>query len=126
MRLSARLRLGSRLPVGNLVISNVPGPRKPLYAAGAQLQHYFPVSVITEGQGLNITVHSYLDRLDFGLVCCPELVPDVDAMLDAILAEIDTLARLAGVTTGAPDTPAGRKPRRTAAAKGRRVSRSAR
>jgi hypothetical protein len=72
------------LPAGNLVISNVPGPRKPLYAAGAQLQHYFPVSVITEGLGLNITVHSYLDHLDFGLVCCPELMPDVDVLLDAI------------------------------------------
>ena len=97
MRLSERLRLGSRMPVGNLVVSNVPGPRKPLYAAGAQLQHYYPVSVVTEGQGLNITVHSYLDKLDFGLVCCPELVPDVDDMLDAILAEVDRLADLAGV-----------------------------
>ena len=66
MRLSARLRLGSRLSPGNLVISNVPGPRKPLYAAGARLLHYYPVSVITEGQGLNITVQSYLDELDFG------------------------------------------------------------
>ena len=106
MRLSARLRLGSRLSPGNLVISNVPGPRKPLYAAGARLVHYYPVSVITEGQGLNITVQSYLDELDFGLVCCPELVPDVDEMLEAILADIDTLARVAG--NG--DRPAG-KPR---------------
>jgi diacylglycerol O-acyltransferase len=48
-----------------------------------------------EGQGLNITVQSYLDRLDFGLVACPELVPDVDALLQAILLEIDTLADLA-------------------------------
>jgi diacylglycerol O-acyltransferase len=81
MRLSARLRLGSRLAPGNLVISNVPGPRRPLYAAGARLEHYYPVSVIMEGQGLNITVQSYLDRLDFGLVACPELVPDVDDLL---------------------------------------------
>ena len=95
MRLSARLRLGSRLAPGNLVISNVPGPRQPLYAAGARLEHYYPVSVIMEGQGLNITVQSYLDRLDFGLVACPELVPDVDDLLKAILGEIDTLARLA-------------------------------
>jgi hypothetical protein len=95
MRLSARLRLGSRLAPGNLVISNVPGPRKPLYGAGARLEHYYPVSVIMEGQGLNITVQSYLDRLDFGLVCCPELVPDVDFMLEAILGEIDTLGELA-------------------------------
>ena len=94
MRLSARLRLGSRLTPGNVVISNVPGPRQPLYAAGAQLQHYYPVSVITEGQGLNITVQSYLDRLDFGLVCCPELVPDPDVLLAAILTEIDALVAL--------------------------------
>jgi hypothetical protein len=102
MRLSARLRLGSRLAPGNLVISNVPGPRRPLYAArGARLEHYFPVSVITEGQGLNITVQSYLDRLDFGLVSDPDLVPDLDAMLDAILADADGLARSAGFATPA-------------------------
>ncbi len=48
-----------------------------------------------EGQGLNITVQSYLDRLDFGLVCCPELVPDVELMLEAILADIDALSAAA-------------------------------
>jgi diacylglycerol O-acyltransferase len=94
MRLSARLRLGSRLTPGNLVISNVPGPRQPLYAAGARLEHYYPVSVIMEGQGLNITVQSYLDRLDFGLVACPELVPDVDDLLRAILGQIGALEQL--------------------------------
>jgi diacylglycerol O-acyltransferase / wax synthase len=52
----------------------------PPYAA--ELEHYLPVSVITEAQGFNITVQSYLDRLDFGLVCHPDLVPDVDALLD--------------------------------------------
>jgi diacylglycerol O-acyltransferase / wax synthase len=63
------------------------------------LEHYYPVSMIVEGQGLNITVQSYLDNLDFGLVCCPELVPDVDDLLAAILAEIDTLD---GVTRARP------------------------
>jgi diacylglycerol O-acyltransferase / wax synthase len=97
MRLSARLGLGSRLAPGNVVISNVPGPRRPLFAAkGARLEHYFPVSVITEGQGLNITVQSYLDRLDFGLISDPDLVPDIDAMLGAILADLAALARSAG------------------------------
>jgi diacylglycerol O-acyltransferase len=106
MRLSARLRLGSRLTPGNLVISNVPGPRNPLYAAGARLQHYFPISVITEGQGLNITVHSYEDRLDFGLVACPELMPDLEELLNSILAGIDELA--AGVAAYvAQERPAG-------------------
>ena len=102
MRLSARLRLGSRLTPGNLVISNVPGPRTPLYAAGARLEHYFPVSTIVEGQGLNITVQSYLDRLDWGLVSCAELLPDVDVLLRDILDELDALAAAAGVA--APGT----------------------
>jgi diacylglycerol O-acyltransferase / wax synthase len=91
MRLGARLELGRRLVPGNLIISNVPGPRNPLYAAGAKQLHYYPVSTITEGQGLNITVHSYLDVLDFGLVSCRELVPDLDVLLDAILEQIDVL-----------------------------------
>ena len=99
MRLSARLRLGSRLTPGNLVISNVPGPREPLYAAGARLEHYYPVSTIIDGQGLNITVQSYLDRLDWGLVACAELVPDVDALLDDIIADIDTLAAAAAAAS---------------------------
>lgn len=117
MRLSARLHLGSRLAPGNVVISNVPGPRRPLYAAGAQLLHYYPISVITDGQGLNITVQSYLGRLDFGLVSCPELVPDLDVMLDAILGEVSTLARLAGVKAALPAGPKPRGKQRASAAR---------
>ena len=115
MRLSARLRLGSRLIPGNLVISNVPGPRRPLYAAGARLEHYYPISAIIEGQGLNITVQSYEDRLDFGLVACPELVPDLDELLRAILLGIDELtasvAALASRSTAPVPTPLSAGPR---------------
>ena len=69
VRLASRLRLADRVAQPfNLVISNVPGPRQPLYLAGAQLCHQFPVSIVTDGQGLNITVASYLDRLDFGFI----------------------------------------------------------
>jgi diacylglycerol O-acyltransferase / wax synthase len=106
MRLSARLHLGSRLVPGNVVISNVPGPRQALYAArGARLEHYFPVSVITEGQGLNMTVQSYLDRLDFGLLCDPDLVPDLDVMLDAILADLEALVHTVDPTMPRPGQP---------------------
>src|SRR5262249_20013403 len=66
-RTATRLTGRYRSPV-NLVISNVPGPRQQLYAAGAELLHYYPVSTIIDGQGLNVTVQSYLDTLDFGLV----------------------------------------------------------
>ena len=41
-----------------------------------------------------------MDQLDFGLIADPELVPDLDTMLEAILAEADVLARSAGFTAG--------------------------
>jgi WS/DGAT/MGAT family acyltransferase len=77
-RIIARTRVLDRLnPPFNVVISNVPGPREPLYCAGAELMTYYPVSAVAEGQGLNITVQSYRDHLDFGLIACRELVPDL-------------------------------------------------
>ena len=97
-RMATRFRLGERLrPPINLVISNVPGPRTPLYSTGAKLLHYYPVSTITDGQGLNITVQSYLDTLDWGLVACRELVPDLDHLLDLIVREMEDMAKLTNV-----------------------------
>lgn len=97
-RMASRFRLTDRInPPANLVISNVPGPRTPLYAAGARLLHYYPVSTIIDGQGLNITVQSYLDTLDFGLVSCRELVPDVDRLTELIVEDLELLAKVAGV-----------------------------
>jgi len=99
-RLASRLRWADRanlLPF-NVVISNVPGPRSPLYLSGAKMENYIPISIVTDGMGLNITVHSYLDRLDFGLIACRELVPDLWELLDLHFAEIDVLARAFGVS----------------------------
>ncbi|MGI9612101.1 MAG: WS/DGAT/MGAT family O-acyltransferase [Acidimicrobiales bacterium] len=91
-RLASSIRLADQTsPPVNVVISNVPGPRQPLYVAGAELQHYYPVSTIGEGMGLNITVHSYQDTLDFGLVSCRELVPDLESLVDLHVAEVDGL-----------------------------------
>ena len=95
MRTATRLTGGLRVPA-NLVISNVPGPRQQLYAAGAPLLHFYPVSTIIDGQGLNITVQSYMDALDFGLVSDRSLVPDVAVLLDAILDDLDDLAARTG------------------------------
>jgi WS/DGAT/MGAT family acyltransferase len=77
-RIAARTKILDRLnPPFNVIISNVPGPREALYLAGAEMLSYYPVSAITDGQGLNVTVTSYRDHLDFGLIACRELVPDV-------------------------------------------------
>ncbi|HET9731385.1 MAG TPA: wax ester/triacylglycerol synthase family O-acyltransferase [Acidimicrobiales bacterium] len=98
MRLATRLSARAVTPF-NLVVSNVPGPRVPLYAAGARLLHYYPVSTIVDGQGLNITVQSYLDTLDFGLVADRDLVPDVSLLADHIVEDLDVLAKAVANTT---------------------------
>jgi WS/DGAT/MGAT family acyltransferase len=85
-----------RRPVWNLVISNVPGPQVPLYMAGARLQANFPISVITDGMGLNITVMSYCGRLDFGIVADREQMRDVWKLiswLEESLAELQPRTR---------------------------------
>jgi hypothetical protein len=98
-RLASRVRWADRanlLPT-NLVISNVPGPRSPLWLGGAQLENYVPLSIVNDGMGLNTTVHSYLDNLDFGIVACRDLVPDVDDLLEMHFAEINVLCQALGV-----------------------------
>jgi WS/DGAT/MGAT family acyltransferase len=62
----------------NLFVSNVPGPQLPLYVAGARAEGLYPVSAVTDWTGgLNITLFSYDGHLDFGLIACREMVPDV-------------------------------------------------
>ena len=95
MRMYSRLRIADRMnPPFNLVISNVPGPNHPLYSAGGQLEHFYPVSALADGQGLNITVQSYNGNLDFGIIACRELVPDVWVMIDHLHAAMNELLAL--------------------------------
>ncbi len=84
-----------RLPPFNIVISNVPGPNIPVYLGGAKLLAHYPVSVITDGLGLNITVVGYLGQLHFGLVSCRELVPDIDALAGYLAEELELLLKTA-------------------------------
>ncbi|MGI8624556.1 MAG: WS/DGAT/MGAT family O-acyltransferase [Solirubrobacteraceae bacterium] len=91
---AARLALevsGRVRPALNLIISNVPGPPVPLYCAGARLLAHHPVSVVMDGVGLNITVMSYEDRLDFGIVVDPDMVDDAWSFMDAMRQALDEL-----------------------------------
>lgn len=75
--------LGGRLPpMFNVVISNVPGPREPLYMYGAKMLANYPASLCFHGYALNITLTSYLDSLDFGFTACRNTLPKVQRMLD--------------------------------------------
>ena len=69
-------------PPYNLVISNVPGPRNPLYWNGARAVGWYPVSIPSEGQALNITVVSYAGSIEFGLIGCRRSVPHLQRLLD--------------------------------------------
>jgi diacylglycerol O-acyltransferase len=96
MRLYSKWNLADRhRPPINLVVSNVPGPREPLFIAGARILDIFSMGPILESIGLNVTVWSYLDELNAGIVSCPELMGDlwdlVADMHDA-LAELKKLA----------------------------------
>ncbi len=83
-------------PPFNLFVSNVPGPPLPLFVAGARVEGVHPVSAVTDlTGGLNITLFSYDDKLDLGLIACRELVPDVWNLIEYLkdaLAELVTLA----------------------------------
>jgi WS/DGAT/MGAT family acyltransferase len=78
-------------PAANITVSNVPGPRQTLYAAGAELLHIFPVSISTHGIALNITVQSYRDQLDFGFIAGANIVPHVQELCDMLPEEFAAL-----------------------------------
>lgn len=72
----------------NLVISNVPGPRVPLYWNGAKLDALYPASIVLDGQALNITMTSYLDKLEVGLTACRNALPRMQNLLTHLEDEI--------------------------------------
>jgi len=92
MRTYSRRGLAARhRPPINLVVSNVPGPRTPLYIAGAKLASLYSVGPILEGIGLNITVWSYIDQMNFAAIACRELIPEIHRITDGLH---DALAEL--------------------------------
>ena len=97
-RVMSRTTLANSVnPPFNLIISNVPGPQIPLYAAGATMEHFYPVSAIADTQALNITIQSYNGWCDFGLVSDREAVPDLwdlCHMLENALQELKDAADL--------------------------------
>lgn len=82
MRVYARSSLTESRPVHNLVVSNVPGPKDPLYFLGARVTALYPLGPIFHGAGLNITVMSLNGKLYVGLISCPQLLPDLWDMAD--------------------------------------------
>jgi len=81
-------------PPINLIVSNVPGPDEPLYVSGARLVGIWSMGPILENIGLNITVWSYLDQLNFGLVACPDAVPDLRRLAGLLRDSLDEVRKV--------------------------------
>ena len=85
-------------PQFNVVISNVPGPEKPLYFRGAQLEAVYPLSIPIHGQALNITCQSYAGTLDFGFTGCRDTLPHMQRLAVYMGEHFKDLAAALGVS----------------------------
>jgi len=103
MRAYSRLRAANlhKAPF-NLVVSNVPGPPVPVHIAGARLDALFSVGPILQGIGLNVTVWSYLERMNFSALACPDTLRDVDVLVAGLA---DALAELVRASKPPTDVP---------------------
>lgn len=95
MRAYSRLRAADLHPAPfNVVVSNVPGPTVPVWIAGARLTDLYSVGPILQGIGLNVTVWSYLDRMNFSLLACPDLLSDLPGLAERLSGSLaDLVAR---------------------------------
>ncbi len=97
MRAYESLRLADLHPVVyNLIISNVPGPRTPLYFLGARITHIHPFGPLLHGAGLSVTGVSIDGRIDLGVISCEHLVPDPDVVARGIESAFAELVELSG------------------------------
>ena len=93
-RLWSRGRISERLPhLANLVISNVPGPPIELFLAGARVVHYYPISIVTHGLALNVTVQSYGGHLEFGVISARDVVERPETLARAFERGLAALER---------------------------------
>ena len=81
----------------NVVISNVPGPKEPSYWNGARLEGMYPVSIAMDRIALNMTLTSYCDQVEFGLIGCRRTLPSLQRMLDYLEDGLSELEQAAGL-----------------------------
>ena len=83
-RLATRLAANTTRPAMNCVISNVPGPQVPLYAASARLVDMYGFGPLVDGLALFIPVLSYCGGITIGVTSCREIMPDPERFMGGI------------------------------------------
>ena len=89
--LGARAASGMSRHFFNLVVTNVPGPQFPLYAAGAQMLEMFPVVPLARGQAVAIGLTSYDGGVFYGLNGDRDAMPDLDVLAGMVQESLDEL-----------------------------------
>jgi hypothetical protein len=84
----------------NVLVTNVPGPPRPLYALGARMLDMHPVVPLAGGQAVSLGVTSYDGGMYYGLTADRDAMPDVDVLAVAVT---DALAELVGAARDAAD-----------------------
>ncbi|MCL4103969.1 UNVERIFIED_CONTAM: hypothetical protein GTU68_034831 [Idotea baltica] len=95
--LTSALGMASKFPAFSTVISNVPGPRDQLYWNGASLDGIYPASIVFDGFSMNITLVSYNNSLDFGIIACRRSLPQVQRIIDHLEESLQELEEVAGL-----------------------------
>ncbi len=104
--------LGGRMrPMFNVTISNVPGPKEPLYFNGARMEQIYPVSLLSHGQALNITSVSYAGQFNVGFTGCRDALPSMQRLAVYTGEALEELEQAMGVGDEAP-IEIGTKPRK--------------
>ena len=109
------LGLMSKAPPYNVAISNVPGIRETMYWNGARMDGSYPVSIVTDGLAMNITLVTYDQNVDFGIVACRRSVPQVQRFIDYMENALQALEDAAGLSSGAGQKTVQRQKRPKAA-----------
>lgn len=94
--LMSLLGLSEKFPIYSLTISNVPGSPRQLYLNGATVDGVYPVNIPFDGMAMSITMISYNNKLDFGIIACRRSVPSLQRMIDYLEESITELEELAG------------------------------
>jgi len=83
-------------PPVNVIVSNVHGPRRPLWIDGARLVEFFSAGPIYAGASLNVTAWSYLDDMDLLVTSCARRFPEPARLVRAMARALDELADAVG------------------------------
>ena len=89
--------IAPKLQAFNVIISNVPGPKEKMYWNGAELDGFYPVSIVLNGMALNMTLTSYVDKLEFGLIACRKALPSMQRLLTYLEDALDELEVVADI-----------------------------